>query len=163
MAISKIKIGNVEHELETKIANVNNLQNELDNKSNVGHIHDEYITENELDTKGYALASTTVHVSDSNENISTEIENDINAVLFTAQNLSEAQKAQARANIGAAAIGEVDTTLSVEGKAADAKAVGDAIISKQDKITGTAGQFVVIGNDGNVTTKTIPSAEGVDF
>lgn len=35
--------------------------------------------------------------------------------------------------------------------------------SKQDKITGTAGQFVVIGEDGNITTKTIPSATGVSF
>ena len=35
--------------------------------------------------------------------------------------------------------------------------------SKQDKIIGTAGQFVVIGSDGNVTTKTVPSAEGVSF
>lgn len=35
--------------------------------------------------------------------------------------------------------------------------------SKQDKITGTAGQFVVIGSDGNVTTKTIANAEEVGF
>lgn len=35
--------------------------------------------------------------------------------------------------------------------------------SKQDKITGTAGQFVVIGDDGNVTTKTISNAEEATF
>lgn len=34
---------------------------------------------------------------------------------------------------------------------------------KQDKITGTPGQFVVIGDDGNVTTKTVPNAEEVAF
>lgn len=34
---------------------------------------------------------------------------------------------------------------------------------KQDKIIGTAGQFVVIGSDGNVTTKTILNAEEASF
>lgn len=34
---------------------------------------------------------------------------------------------------------------------------------KQDKITGTAGDFVIIGEDGNVTTKTIPYAEEAEF
>lgn len=33
----------------------------------------------------------------------------------------------------------------------------------QAKITGTSGQFVVIGDDGNVTTKTIPYAEEASF
>ena len=55
----------------------------------------------------------------------------------------------------------LDTTLSVEGSAADAKAVGDIIASKQDIITGTSGQFVVIGEDGKATTKTFLSAEFV--
>ena len=32
MAISKIKVGNTEHELQTTIANINNLQAALDNK-----------------------------------------------------------------------------------------------------------------------------------
>ena len=68
--------------------------------------------------------------------------------------------------------------MSIEGRAADAKAVGDALAlkqpignyatqeyvnktikSKQDVITGTAGQFVVIGSDGKPTTRTIPRAE----
>ena len=35
--------------------------------------------------------------------------------------------------------------------------------NKQLKITGTPGQFVVIGPDGFVTTKTINSAEGASF
>ena len=35
--------------------------------------------------------------------------------------------------------------------------------SKQDKITGDAGDFVVIGDDGNVTTKTILQAGEVRF
>lgn len=38
-----------------------------------------------------------------------------------------------------------------------------ALEEKQDKITGTAGDFVVIGEDGNVTTKTIPYAEEATF
>lgn len=52
------------------------------------------------------------------------------AVLYTEQTLTDEQKAQARANIGIAADGsvvEVDTTLSMPGVAADAKAVGDTI------------------------------------
>lgn len=38
-----------------------------------------------------------------------------------------------------------------------------AIASKQDKITGTAGQFVIIGDDGNITTRSVPSAEEATF
>lgn len=37
------------------------------------------------------------------------------------------------------------------------------IETKQDIITGTAGQFVVIGDDGNIATKTILNAEDVMF
>lgn len=56
------------------------------------------------------------------------------SVLIKATDLTEEQKTQARANIGAAKEGsgggggssvEFDTTLSIEGAAADAKAVGD--------------------------------------
>ena len=60
-----------------------------------------------------------------------------------AQTLTDAQKQQARTNIGA---GEVDATLSVEGMAADAKKTGDEIISLKedysDKLTTLAN-----GND----------------
>jgi hypothetical protein len=68
------------------------------------------------------------------------------AVLYTEQTLTEEQKTQARENIGATSISEfpiiatepdesiyvlentdIDTTLSVSGKVADAKAVGNAI------------------------------------
>lgn len=41
--------------------------------------------------------------------------------------------------------------------------VDNKITSKQDVITGTAGQFVVIGEDGKPTTKTIPYAEEATF
>ena len=44
-----------------------------------------------------------------------------------------------------------------------AKANASDMDSKQDKISGTPGNFVVIGDDGNVTTKTIINAEGVSF
>lgn len=57
-----------------------------------------------------------------------------NAVLYTAQELTEEQQAQARENIGAAT-----------------------------KIVGSAGEFVVIGVDGNVTTKTIAIAEEATY
>lgn len=36
-------------------------------------------------------------------------------------------------------------------------------IGAQAKITGIPGQFVVIGDDGNVTTKTVPNAEEASF
>lgn len=41
--------------------------------------------------------------------------------------------------------------------------INAAIINKQEKITGTAGQFVIIGDDGNVTTITLPNAEEASF
>ena len=73
-----------------------------------------------------------------------------NAVTYTAQTLTEEQKTQARANIGAGtsnfsgsfndlteqpnipAATVIDTTLSKSGQAADAKAAGDAIEKKID-------------------------------
>lgn len=43
-------------------------------------------------------------------------------------------------------------------------AVINAIDSaKQDKVSGKSGDFVVIGADGNLTTKTIALAEDVSF
>ena len=72
------------------------------------------------------------------------------AVTYTAQTLTEGQKTQARANIGAGtsnfsgsyndltnkpnipAVTVIDTTLSKPGQAADAKAAGDAIGNKLD-------------------------------
>lgn len=72
------------------------------------------------------------------------------AVTYTAQTLTEGQKTQARANIGAGtsnfsgsyndltnkpnipAASVIDTTLSKSGQAADAKAAGDAIEKKLD-------------------------------
>ena len=73
-----------------------------------------------------------------------------NAVTYTAQTLTEEQKTQARANIGAGtsnfsglyndlpdkpnipAAAVIDTTLTKSGQAADAKAAGDAIGKKLD-------------------------------
>lgn len=42
-------------------------------------------------------------------------------------------------------------------------AIDGELENKQPKITGTSGQFVVIGEDGNPTTKTIPNAEEAGF
>ena len=44
-----------------------------------------------------------------------------------------------------------------------ASEIADKIASKQDSITGTEGQFVVIGADGKPTVKTIPNAEEAEF
>ena len=41
--------------------------------------------------------------------------------------------------------------------------LNNAIVTKQDKITGTQGQFVVIGTDGNLTAITITQAEEMSF
>lgn len=38
-----------------------------------------------------------------------------------------------------------------------------ALNNKQTRITGTAGDFVVIGEDGSVTTKTVSNAEEASF
>lgn len=45
----------------------------------------------------------------------------------------------------------------------DEYALAEQLTTKQDAITGTAGQFVVIGNDGKPMTKTVPYAEEVQF
>lgn len=57
----------------------------------------------------------------------------------------------------------VDPGLSIEGAAADSKAVGDMLNNKQNVITGEPGQFVVIGEDGLITTETFLIAEEVVF
>ena len=38
-----------------------------------------------------------------------------------------------------------------------------SIDNKQDKLTGNVGDFIVIGEDGNLVAKTIVAAEGVNF
>ena len=98
------------------------------------------------------------------------------AITYTAQTLTEEQKTQARANIGAGtsnfsglyndlpdkpnipAATVIDTTLTKSGQAADAKAAGDAIEKKLDKSqgTGNAGKILGIGADGNVTPQDKP-------
>ena len=98
------------------------------------------------------------------------------AVTYTAQTLTEEQKTQARANIGAGtsnfsgsyndlndqpnipAATVIDTTLSKSGQAADAKAAGDAIGNKIDKAQGVenAGKILGIGNDGDVVPEDKP-------
>ena len=98
------------------------------------------------------------------------------AVTYTAQTLTEEQKTQARANIGAGtsnfsgsyndlndqpnipAATVIDTTLTKSGQAADAKATGDAIEKKIDKAQGVenAGKILGIGNDGNVVPQDKP-------
>lgn len=55
------------------------------------------------------------------------------------------------------------TQLTVQNVILDGTNLNDALASKQDAITGTAGQFVVIGADGKPTTKAIPYAEEATF
>lgn len=59
--------------------------------------------------------------------------------------------------------GTTDPTLSLQDVPADAKAVGDALAVKANKVAGTSGDFVVIGEDGNLTAKRIVLAEEVTF
>lgn len=46
---------------------------------------------------------------------------------------------------------------------AELEQIFNEINNKQNIITGTRGQFVVIGDDGYVTTKTVPNAEEANF
>lgn len=98
------------------------------------------------------------------------------AVTYTAQTLTEEQKTQARANIGAGtsnfsgsyndlndqpnipAATVIDTTLTKSGYAADAKAAGDAIEKKLDKAQGVenAGMILGVDEDGNVAPENKP-------
>ena len=98
------------------------------------------------------------------------------AVTYTAQTLTEEQKTQARANIGAGtsnfsgsyndlndqpnipAATVIDTTLTKSGQAADAKATGDAIGKKIDKAQGVENAGMILGVDesGNVAPEDKP-------
>lgn len=90
------------------------------------------------------------------------------AVLYTAQTLTDEQKAQARTNVDVYSKDEVEAklqniNLAYTNVASDVTILESFVNQKQDKITGTVGDFVVIGTDGNVTTKTIPYAEEASF
>ena len=98
------------------------------------------------------------------------------AVTYTTQTLTEEQKTQARANIGAGtsnfsglyndlpdkpnipAATVIDTTLTKSGQAADAKAAGDAIDKKLDKAQGVENAGMILGVDesGNVVPENKP-------
>lgn len=65
-----------------------------------------------------------------------------NAVLYTGQTLTEAQKAQARANIGAGTVNDADLTELSDAFAAD-------LAEKQDVLT--AGDNITISADGTIS------------
>jgi hypothetical protein len=56
-----------------------------------------------------------------------------------------------RVDFAAVDMSNVDVTIALEN------------LGAQAKVTGTPGQFVVIGGDGNLTTLTILDAEGEGF
>ena len=61
-------------------------------------------------------------------------------------------------------LGKIDNlSMSVNNLSEEIDELKEANIGAQKKITGTAGQFVVIGDDGNVTTRTFFNAEEVIF
>ena len=94
-----------------------------------------------------------------------------NGIKYVTQTLTDAQKKQARTNIGAGtpnfsgsyndvsnkpnipAATVIDTTLTKSGQAADARAAGDSIGKKLDKAQGVenAGMILGVNEDGNVT------------
>lgn len=97
----------------------------------------------QIDPEGSGVESLVLSVNgiepDGNGNVEIGGVSVEGAVLYTPQTLTEEQKAQARANIGAgggSAEGavQIDDTLTKEGFAADAKAVGDALGEKVDKV-----------------------------
>lgn len=99
-----------------------------------------------------------------------------NGIKYVTQALTDAQKKQARTNIGAGtssfsgsyndltnkpnipAATVIDTTLSKSGQAADAKAAGDAIAQKLDKSQGVENAGMILGVDesGNVAPEDKP-------
>ena len=99
-----------------------------------------------------------------------------NGIKYVTQALTDAQKKQARTNIGAGtsnfsgsyndlthkpnipAATVIDTTLSKSGQAADAKATGDAIGKKLDKAQGVENAGMILGVDesGNVAPEDKP-------
>lgn len=72
---------------------------------------------------------------------------DANAVKFdAAQDLTSTQKATARLNIG---VGEVDTTLAIQGASAESKTTGDAIAAingKLDSVTEVVSYTTVLSH-----------------
>lgn len=78
---------------------------------------------------------------------------EIGAVSYKAQTLTDEQKAQARENIGVPSGGNVDldTTLTQSGKAADAKAVGDAVIQLSGEIAAKHATVEIRDSDPEVS------------
>jgi hypothetical protein len=117
MAIRKVKINGEEHELQTTIANVDGLNDILDTTARL----DLEDNENIEDANGGASA---------------------NAVLHTPQTLTEAQKTQARANIGAVGADDIGGFASKsylvevfgELKTAIAESNIDAAVAILDKV-----------------------------
>lgn len=99
-----------------------------------------------------------------------------NGIKYVTQTLTDAQKKQARTNIGAGtsnfsgsyndlndqpnipAATVIDATLAKSGQAADAKAAGDAIEKKLDKAQGVENAGMILGVDesGNVVPENKP-------
>lgn len=126
MAIRKVKINGEEHELQTTIANVDGLNDILNTTARL----DPTDNENIEDASGGASA---------------------HAVLYTPQTLTEAQQAQARANIGVSEGGGTYVTPQMfgakgDGVTDDTNAINNALTSSMNKnvqIYFPAGTYIV--------------------
>lgn len=129
------------------------------------------ITESEVDTKLAALVNSAPEKLNTLDELAAALgddENFANTVtteLSKKANTSDLGALATKDSLTASDVGALpDTTVipSIEGLATESY-VNTQVSSKQDAITGTAGQFVVIGSDGKPTTKTIAYAEEVSF
>lgn len=143
-------IGNLSELSTTDKTNIVKSVNEV-----VARIDDDlsdYATKNEIPTKVSDLINDAGYLTahQSLEGLATEsyVNNKIASVVNSApEALNTLDKL-------AAALGDDENFAAT---------VTNQIASKQDIITGTSGQFVIIGDDGKPTTKTVPYAEEATF
>jgi hypothetical protein len=158
---------------------------ELTNDSGyLSSIPSEYVTETELSAKGYltehqslegyaktadlgSLASKdTVSKSDLTSAVQTSLgkaDTALQSYTETDPTVPSWAKQPNKPTYTAAEVGALPADTFIPSVGDLESYVDNKITSKQDVITGTAGQFVVIGADGKPTTKAIPYAEEATF
>lgn len=120
------------------------VTNNLNQKANISYVDEKF---EEVDLSEYA---TQEYVDEGLVGLATETYVDT----AVASLVNSAPEALNTLDELAAALGDDENFATT---------VTNQIASKQDTITGTAGQFVVIGADGKPTTKTIPNAREATF